>query len=445
VLLIALAGAFVTSFPSVILVASLGEIADDLHTTESVVSWIVTAPLIAGSVLMPSLGKLGDLHGHRRVFLLGFVGSTVLGFVTAAAPGVGLVILARTFGQIAGAATQPTSLALIMAEYPPAFRSRAMGWWSFIAAASPAIGLVAGGPLVDAVGWRSVFVIQGALALVPMLLARFVLAETPKVPSVRFDVFGAATLAATSGGALFALNRGGEWGAGHPAVLAALTVAVAAGVAFVRSQRRRTDPLLPLDELTRRPFGAPVAADFFVQAATMGSFTLVPLLLREQLAYSVAGSVFVLLPLPIGMAAMAPLGGRLSTSIGERWTATLGGVSLVLGCALLAFGAHLESAAVIAGAFALVGAANGLGRPALVTSAANALRHSYMGVGVAITRMVSQLGAATGITTLVVVRGTNGFTTAFLVALPFAAMALLTASRVVSSAAEPLPVADPLG
>ncbi len=278
-----------------------------------------------------------------------------------------------------------------------------------------------------------------------MLLARFVLAETPKVPSVRFDVFSAATLAATSGGALFALNRGGEWAPATRPVLVALVVAVAAGVAFVRSQRRRADPLLPLDELTRRPFGAPVRRRLLRPGGDHGSFTLVPLLLREQLAYSVAGSVFVLLPLPIGMATMAPLGGRLSTSIGERWTATLGGVSLVLGCALLAFGAHLESAAVIAGAFALVGAANGLGRPALVTSAANALRHSYMGVGVAITRMVSQLGAATGITTLVVVRGTNGFTTAFLVALPFAALALLTASRVVSSAAEPVPVADPLG
>jgi MFS family permease len=428
VLLIALVGAFATSFPAVILVASLGQMADDLDSTQSVLSWVVTAPLLASSVLIPALGKLGDLHGHRKVFLLGFVGSTAFGVATAVAPGVGLLIAARTAAQVAGIATQPTSLALIMEVFPPEARGRAMGCWSFVVAGAPAMGLLVGGPLVDAIGWRSLFLVQAAMSLVPLALAYAVLRETRSRSPLRFDVPGAITLAVASGGALFALNRAGAWGAGHTAVPVSAVVALVAGVAFVRRQRAAPHPLVPLALVTSRTYGAPVVADFCIQAATMGSFVLVPLLLRDELGYSVADTVGVLLPLPLGMAVLAPVGGWLVTSLGERRSAVLGTVALALGAVLLAAGAAGDVVAVVAVGLGLVGVANGVARPSLATATANALHEGVFGVGVATARMLSQLGSAAGITVLVMLDEAASPEVALAGAVPFAVLSVVAAA-----------------
>jgi MFS family permease/quercetin dioxygenase-like cupin family protein len=430
VVLIALAGGFATSFPSVILVASLGEIADDLHTTGSVMAWVITAPLLASSVLMPALGKVGDLYGQRRVFLAGFSIATVLGAATALAPSAGVLIATRTVAQVAGAATQPTSLALIMGVVPPAGRARAMGAWSFVAAGAPALGLVAGGLLVDAVGWRSVFVLQSALSLAAIGLGWLVLDETPRLAGLRFDVAGAVTLALASGGLLFALDRAGAWGASHAAVAVAVGVAGLAGWAFVRIQGRAEQPLVPLAMLVRRPFGAPVTAELCMQAATMGSFTLVPLVLRSSLDYSVSGSVAVLLPLPVGMAALAPVGGRLTGAIGERQTALAGTGLLIVATVLLPVGAATRAAPPLVAGLALLGAANGIARPALATSAANAVHDGFVGVGMATARMASQLGAAAGITVLVTVAGAATDALGLAAAVPFSVLSVATAAAI---------------
>jgi MFS family permease len=427
---IALAGGFATSFPAVILVASLGDIADDLHTTDSVMAWVITAPLLASSVLIPAVGKLGDLYGQRRVFLTGFAAATALGAAIALAPTAIAVIAARTAAQVAGVATQPTSLALIMRAVPPERRARAMGAWSFVAAAAPAIGLVAGGWLVDAVGWRSMFVLQSALSLVAIWLGWLVLEETERQPGVRFDLAGAATLALACGALLFALDRAGEWGADHVSVPVAVGVSVIGGWAFVRVYARTEEPLIPLGMLVHRPFSIPVTSELCMQAATMGSFTLIPLVLRSTLGYGLSETVAVLFPLPVGMAALAPIGGRLAGAIGERRTALAGTGMLAVATLLLAGGTAMRAVAAIVTGLALLGAANGIARPALATSTANAVHDGFVGVGMATARMVSQLGAAAGITVLVTVAGTATHALALATALPLALVAIVTAGAI---------------
>ena len=99
----------------------------------------------------------------------------------------------RTLAGMLGAATQPSSMALIWNVFGPLQHSRAMGYWSMTGALAPALGLVIGGPLVDLMGWRVVFVIQGAIAVAALALAMVVLEETP-TRNVRFDVAGSLAL-----------------------------------------------------------------------------------------------------------------------------------------------------------------------------------------------------------------------------------------------------------
>jgi MFS family permease len=160
VLIAALAGVFATSFPITILTISLSSIAEEFGVRETTVAWVVSAPILLSAVALPLLGKLGDLYGHRRVFLLGFGASTLSALATACAWNAPSLITLRTLSAIVGAATQPAAMALIFNVYEPGKRVSAMGWWAMMGAAAPATGLVAGGPLVDLFGWRT-FVLQG--------------------------------------------------------------------------------------------------------------------------------------------------------------------------------------------------------------------------------------------------------------------------------------------
>src|SRR5262245_38698859 len=107
VLIAALAGVFATSFPITILTISLSSIAEEFGVRETTIAWVVSAPILLSAVALPLLGKLGDLYGHRRVFLMGFCASTLSAFATSLAWDAPSLIGLRTFSAIVGAATQP--------------------------------------------------------------------------------------------------------------------------------------------------------------------------------------------------------------------------------------------------------------------------------------------------------------------------------------------------
>ena len=204
VLFAALAGMFSTTFPITILAVSLAPIAEEFGAAETTMAWVISGPMLLSAVTFPLLGKLGDLRGHRTIFLLGFVGATLVAALTAFAWDASSLIGFRTLAAILGGATQPTAMALIFSVYPPGERVRAMGWWTMTTAAAPALGLIAGGPLIDLFGWRIVFFIQAGLSAVALVLAYTVLRETPR-KRVRFDVGGAIALAIGVGGFMFAV------------------------------------------------------------------------------------------------------------------------------------------------------------------------------------------------------------------------------------------------
>jgi MFS family permease len=113
VLVAALTGVFATSFPITILTISLTEIAQDFAVRATTIAWVISAPVLLSAVALPLLGKLGDLYGHRRIFLAGFTAATVAAVATACAWDAASLIGLRIMAAVVGAATQPTSMALI--------------------------------------------------------------------------------------------------------------------------------------------------------------------------------------------------------------------------------------------------------------------------------------------------------------------------------------------
>lgn len=395
-----LAGVAASSFPVTVLSAALPEIADDFGTTDSVISWVLSAPLLALAVGTPIAGKLGDVYGHRRVYLIGFLGATALSFATALAWNAGSLIALRTVAQACGAATGPAAMAIIMRVFEGEERGPALGAWSAVSAASPTVGIVAGGPLVDATGWQAIFVIQGALSVIALLVAFRVLPETVKRGAIVFDIPGALTLGGGVTAGLFAINRGPAIGWDHPLVLAGLVLCPAALTAFVFIEQRVAAPLLPLSFLRKRGFSIPVFSQLFSNSAYMGTFIITPVMLERLFGYSTTTRALVMLGRPISFSGASWIGGRQQRRLGLRVVTVAGAVGIAIGCVLTGVGGHQSIIPLVVVALIIAGAGQGYGRPALITSVGNSVGDADLGIGSAVFGMSGQIGASVGITVM---------------------------------------------
>ncbi|MEO8694436.1 MAG: MFS transporter [Acidimicrobiales bacterium] len=407
VLFVIMAGVAASSFANMLLVAALPTISDDLHSRTSVVAWVNIAPAIAFGVSMPLFGKLGDLYGHRRVFIWGWTVATVLAFATAFSPNVASLIVLRTASQLAGASTSPAAFGILARVVAPADRARAFGKVVTVLSASPVIAIVVGGPLVDSVGWRPMFIGQAAIATVAVIAAIPLLPETPRRRDVRFDIAGAMTLTIAVVGLLFALNRVGDWGVDHRAVQLATVLGLVGLVSFGFVERRAAEPLLRPSWLMRRDVGAPVATNLFVHITLMGLSTSGVFMFKRVFGYG-TGTVALLSGLrPAAFSVAASMSARHARNIGTRWVLLSGNTVLMVGCAVTAVGVLQHSIVLVVISVLLTGFGVGYGRPGLVTAITNAVDDGDAGVANGVLSMAGQLGSSVGQTLLIAIIGTS--------------------------------------
>ena len=429
VLLAALAGMFATSFPITILAVSLASIAGEFGADETTMAWVISAPMLLSAVTFPLLGKLGDQRGHRRVFLLGFAGSTLIAGLTALAWDPTSLIGFRTLAAILGGATQPTAMALIFSVTPPEQRVRAMGWWSMTTAAAPALGLFAGGPLVDLFGWRIVFLLQAGFSALALVLAMVVLRET-KPLRVRFDVAGSIALSFGVGGLMYALGSVRSPAGFADWIPLALAVGFTGLAAFVWIEKRVDAPLMPLDFFRSPNFSATLATNAFTSAAYMGAFVVAPILLL-RLGYSVTAASYIVLIRTASLTIFSPLGGRFGEAWGERFASIVGCSVMTFGLFLSALAAHQESLVGFVAGLVFQGAGHGLSQPSITAAIARSVSLSDLGIAGAANRLMGQGGAAFGITLLALAYGGRNSPEAF--ALAFAVGGLLSALSIATA------------
>jgi EmrB/QacA subfamily drug resistance transporter len=392
-----LAGLFSVGFTITILTVSLPRIAADLHSDTATLTWIITGPLLAFGVVGPALGKAGDIWGQKRVYLLGLAGAIVFAALTALAWNAASLIAFRVLGAGEGAATGSASMALIMRAFPEGDRVKAMGWWSLVGAGAPVLGVVAGGPIVEHVSWRLIFAAQVPLTMVALVLAAVILPDTERGARRSLDVPGVLTLATGVTTLLFGLNRGPEWGWSHPGVVVAFLCSPLAILAFVAIERRATFPLMPLAWFRRRNFAMPVAVQFFLNFAYMGSFILTPLFLKEAFGYGETHIGLVTIARPLTFSLSAPVAGYLAVRWGERAAAVAGAVFVCASMAAWqAVGPGSTDVAVM-GALALAGVGLGVALPSMAASVANAVEDEHLGIAGAVQQLITQVGIVAGI------------------------------------------------
>ena len=441
VLAIALYGLFAVGFTITILSVSIPEIARELDSDTSTMTWVITGPILAFAVVGPAAGKLGDLRGHRRVHAASMLCVSVFAALTAVAWSGGALIAFRVLGAATGAAVGPTSIAIINRLFPRERRVQAMGYWSMVAAGGPVVGVVAGGPIVETFGWRWIFVVQAPLTLVGAVLALALLPETERKPGTQFDYAGAISLAVAATSVLYAINRGPVIGWSHWSVLLGFALGPIGVAVFVAIERRVAHPLLPLGYLRRRNFTGAIGTQFCLQFAYMGGFVITPLFLDSQFGYTETHIGTLMIARPLTFAISGPIAGYLAVKVGERTSAVTGALALLASMLALSTVVPGTSDLVIAGALALSGVGLGASSPALAASVANAVDEQDLGVAGAFQQMMSQFGVVVGIQlmqTVSVARepavgAVAAYNEAYLVGGVVAGLAVLTSLTVQSS------------
>ncbi|WP_330338718.1 MFS transporter [Streptomyces sp. NBC_00557] len=322
ILLTTVLGSSMALLDSTVVNVALPRIGDDLGASLAALQWTVNAYMVTLAGLILLGGSLGDHYGRRKIFVLGVVWFATASLLCGLAPSPGILIAARALQGVGGALLTPGSLAIIQASFHPDDRSRAVGLWSGFGGIGAAVGPFLGGWLVAGPGWRWVFLLNVPLALlcVPVAL-RHVPESADGGRHARFDVLGAVLGALALALLTYALI---EARAGSLAVALTAAAGLAAAVAFVLVERRRPDPMLPLDVFASRQFSAVNLVTLCVYAAFGGFFFLTALQLQVVAGYSPLKAGTALLPTTALMLLLSSRSGALADRTGPRLPLTVG-------------------------------------------------------------------------------------------------------------------------
>ncbi|MFG2885512.1 MFS transporter [Streptomyces sp. NPDC048297] len=322
ILLTTVLGSSMAMLDSTVVNVALPTIGRDLNASLAALQWTVNAYMLTLAGLILLGGSLGDRYGRRKVFVIGVVWFAAASLLCGLAPTDVVLIMARALQGIGGALLTPGSLALIQASFHEDDRAKAVGLWSGFGGIGGAVGPFVGGWLVDGPGWRWVFLLNVPLALVCVPVAlRHVPESRDSRSHGRFDVLGAVLGALSLALVTYALIEATS----GSVIIAVMAVAgVAAGVAFVYVEKRRPDPMMPLDIFASRQFTAVNLVTLCVYAAFGGYFFLTALQLQVVAGYSALQAGTALLPTTALMLLFSARSGALADRIGPRIPLTVG-------------------------------------------------------------------------------------------------------------------------
>ncbi|MFG2359776.1 MFS transporter [Streptomyces sp. NPDC048521] len=334
-LLATVLGSGVVLLGSTVTNVALPHIGDDFGADLAVLQWTVNAYMLTLAGLILLGGSLGDRFGRRRVFVLGIVWFAVASLLCGLAPDTDTLIAARALQGVGGALLTPGSLAIIEASFHPDDRPRAIGLWSGFGGVGAALGPFLGGWLVDGPGWRWTFLLSVLPALLCVPVALRHVPESVGTPRkdvvvtagpggrrrLGFDIPGAVLGALALALATYALTEARN---GGPAAVAAALGSVVTGAAFLRVERRGSDPMMPLSIFSSRQFTAVNLITLCVYAGTGGFFFLTALQLQIVVGYSALAAGAAMLPNTALMLLFSSHSGMLAQRLGPRTPLTVG-------------------------------------------------------------------------------------------------------------------------
>jgi EmrB/QacA subfamily drug resistance transporter len=318
-LLLLAAAQFVVVLDASIVNVALPSIGRALDFSQDSLSWVVNAyVLVFGGFLMLG-GRLADLLGRRRMFVIGLIVFAAASLAGGLAQSEGWLITARAVQGLGGALLSPAALSLLTVLFAEgAERNRAMGVWGAVAGSGGAAGVLLGGMLTEWAGWEWVLFVNVPVATLAALAAFRVLPESRNQGSRHFDIAGAVTVTAGLSLLVYSLVDASNAGWLSTQTLGLGAVALALLAAFVVIELRSKDPLVPFSIFKLRTLTGSNIVALLVAAALFAMFFFVSLYMQQVLGYSALKAGLSYLPLAVGIIISAGVASQLVTKMGYK-------------------------------------------------------------------------------------------------------------------------------
>jgi EmrB/QacA subfamily drug resistance transporter len=396
--ILAMAGASFALLQSLVAPA-LREIQLDLHTTTTGATWILTAYLLSASVATPILGRLGDIHGKKRMLVVSLCALAAGTLISALATSIGVMIAGRVV-QGLGGAVFPLAFGIIRDEFPAERVPTGIAMVSSILGIGAGLGIVLSGPIIDHLNYHWIFWFPLVPVVIAALGAAVVIPESPVRAPANVNWAGAVLLAGWLVSLLVAVSQGSTWGWHSPRVVGLLVAAAVMLVIWIAVESASSGPLVDMRMMRLRGVWTTNLSAMMIGFGMFGSFVLVPQFVQmpTSTGYGFGASVteagLFLFPSTVAMLVVSPFAGRLSSTMGSKVPLMLGAAISACSFILLvvAHGKRIE----IYLASLLLGAGIGLAFSAMANLIVEAVPREQTGVASGMNTIMRTIGGALG-------------------------------------------------
>jgi len=329
-------GLFMMMLDNTIVNVALPAIGRDLRIGISELEWVVNGYALTFAVIMLTGGKLADMLGRRRIFIVGLAIFTLSSLACGLATSPEMLIGARIVQGVGAALMNPATLSIITATFPPRQRGMAIGIWAGTAGMALAIGPLLGGVITQKIDWSWIFFVNVPVGILAIVVARLAIRESRDTSAEqRLDLPGLVTSAIGLFALTYGLIEANTYGWTSTRILALFALAVVALIAFVLLELHQRIPMVDLSLFRNPTFAGANVTMLLVALAMFGVFFFVSLYMQNILGYSATQAGATFLPMTILIVLLAPLAGKLTDRIGGRWL--MGGGMILVGISLVVF------------------------------------------------------------------------------------------------------------
>ncbi len=390
-------GSFMGGMSSSMINLSFPRLANVFHTDASIVLWVTVAYMLVSTGLMPILGKIGDIFGRKKVYLLGIAVFTLGLILCAISQSVVQLIIFRIIQAVGGAMVTALSFAIVTASFGDEERGKALGILTSVGLAGPLVGPVISGLVLDALDWRSLFYLVIPLSLAALIMSWICLKEQKALDTgPKIDYLGAATLFGSLSCLLLFLNMGGRVGFTSPAVIVLIIAAVLLFVVFIIRESRITYPIVDLKLFNNGVFTLGNVTQLLQSIGLAGFVFMTPFFLIDGLGFSSikAGLTYIFAPLLTAL--LAPVSGWLSDKISSRLLCTVGMAIITGGLFLLSRSRTDATFISLLPAFVTYGVGMAMFRAPNANLIMGSVTRNKLGLASALMSTLSQIGMSAG-------------------------------------------------
>ncbi|MEV0402554.1 DHA2 family efflux MFS transporter permease subunit [Actinoallomurus sp. NPDC050550] len=366
------------------------------------VLWVVDGYLLVFSVPLIITGRLGDIFGYRRLYVIGIITFTIASALCGLADSPAWLLTARALQGLGGALLFPQVISSILTIFPPQLRGRAFGLFGAIVGFAPIVGPVAGGLLLTHLGWRWIFFINVPIGIITAVLAVTLAPPMRSGRARRLDLVGVALAIAGLSGIVFGLIEGERYDWGTIAGPISITSVIVAGVVLLAvfvlwQHRQRGEPLMPPALFGARNFAVGNGVGFVFQLGMIGIMFVLVLYLQMARGYSALQTGLVVLPNAVLTAVGSAYAGRLSDRFGGKYILMAGMTLLAIGLlVLVAVAGPTSSAWGLLPGLAVIGIAGGATFAPLQQATMDGVDPRLAGAASGVSSTTRQIGGVLG-------------------------------------------------